>query len=103
MWLYHWAAEQRPVWILLGLAISGLAVKIYGEGGEQQKFMELWKSTSVKVVEPFSLGAVKTAMAGGHTSVFCIVAPGKITEHTNTNTALKQKRSVSESPALKMR
>lgn len=47
MWLYHWATEQRPVWILLGLAISGPTMKIYNKGGEQEKFMEAEKSTSL--------------------------------------------------------
>lgn len=47
MWLYHWATEQGPVWILLGLAISGPTMKIYNKGGEQQKFMEAWKSASL--------------------------------------------------------
>lgn len=47
MWLYRWAAEQRPVCFLLGPAISGPTMKIYNEGGEQQKFMEARKSASL--------------------------------------------------------
>lgn len=46
MWLYNCATEQRLVWILLGLAISG-PTKIYNKGGEQQEFIEAWKSASL--------------------------------------------------------